>query len=234
MSDSRSVFSRVIVGWSVADHMRSELVVDVLQMATLETPPGARRDRPRRPRQQYELEPARPRRRHSVGEKVRLTGRYAAALGSRVPEPSRMTKLLRGIAGQRGSLHARVPKQPTGEPSGEGTSTGFGIRCHRSLLVPASSPLRKSCRGTTRADFKPTPTRSPMGSHPSGECLTAPLDCLRQRCEAPCDGGGCGHGADIGPKQRSESISQNSGRRPLTCGFTFVAGAGFEPATSGL
>lgn len=45
-------------------------------------------------------------------------------------------KLLRGIAGQRGSSHARVPQHPTGEPSGEGTSTGFGIRCHRSLLVP--------------------------------------------------------------------------------------------------
>lgn len=28
------VFSRVIVGWSIADHMRSELVVDALQMAT--------------------------------------------------------------------------------------------------------------------------------------------------------------------------------------------------------
>ena len=28
------VFSRVIVGWSIADHMRSELVIDALQMAT--------------------------------------------------------------------------------------------------------------------------------------------------------------------------------------------------------
>jgi len=28
------VFSRVIVGWSIADHMRSELVLDALQMAT--------------------------------------------------------------------------------------------------------------------------------------------------------------------------------------------------------
>lgn len=28
------VFSRVIVGWSIADHMRAELVVDALQMAT--------------------------------------------------------------------------------------------------------------------------------------------------------------------------------------------------------
>jgi putative transposase len=28
------VFSRVIVGWSIADHIRSELVVDALQMAT--------------------------------------------------------------------------------------------------------------------------------------------------------------------------------------------------------
>ena len=28
------VFSRVVVGWSIADHMRSELVLDALQMAT--------------------------------------------------------------------------------------------------------------------------------------------------------------------------------------------------------
>jgi putative transposase len=34
------VFSRVIVGWSIADHMRSELVVDALQMATWRRNPG--------------------------------------------------------------------------------------------------------------------------------------------------------------------------------------------------
>jgi len=35
------VFSRQIVGWSIADHMRSELVVDALQMATWRRKPGA-------------------------------------------------------------------------------------------------------------------------------------------------------------------------------------------------
>ena len=35
------VFSRVIVGWSIADHMRSELVVDALQMATWRRQPEA-------------------------------------------------------------------------------------------------------------------------------------------------------------------------------------------------
>jgi transposase InsO family protein len=34
------VFSRIIVGWSIADHMRSELVVDALQMATWRRDPG--------------------------------------------------------------------------------------------------------------------------------------------------------------------------------------------------
>ena len=35
------VFSRQIVGWSIADHMRSELVVDALQMATWRRRPVA-------------------------------------------------------------------------------------------------------------------------------------------------------------------------------------------------
>lgn len=35
------VFSRQIVGWSIADHMRTDLVVDALQMATWRRRPGA-------------------------------------------------------------------------------------------------------------------------------------------------------------------------------------------------
>lgn len=35
------VFSRVVVGWSIADHMRSDLVVDALQMATWRRRPEA-------------------------------------------------------------------------------------------------------------------------------------------------------------------------------------------------
>lgn len=35
------VFSRQIVGWSIADHIRSELVVDALQMATWRRHPQA-------------------------------------------------------------------------------------------------------------------------------------------------------------------------------------------------
>ncbi len=35
------VYSRLIVGWSIADHMRSELVVDALQMATWRRRPDA-------------------------------------------------------------------------------------------------------------------------------------------------------------------------------------------------
>ena len=34
------VFSRVVVGWSIADHMRSELVVDALEMARWRRRPG--------------------------------------------------------------------------------------------------------------------------------------------------------------------------------------------------
>ena len=35
------VFSRVVVGWSIADHMRTDLVVDALQMATWRRHPEA-------------------------------------------------------------------------------------------------------------------------------------------------------------------------------------------------
>ncbi len=35
------VFSRQIVGWAIADHMRSDLDVDALQMATWRRRPGA-------------------------------------------------------------------------------------------------------------------------------------------------------------------------------------------------
>jgi transposase InsO family protein len=35
------VFSRVVVGWSIADHMRSDLVVDALQMAIWRRRPQA-------------------------------------------------------------------------------------------------------------------------------------------------------------------------------------------------
>ena len=44
-------YSRRIVGWSIADHIRSELVVDALQMARWHRRPAARHDRARRPRQ---------------------------------------------------------------------------------------------------------------------------------------------------------------------------------------
>ena len=40
----QDAYSRRIVGWSMADHMRAELVVDALQMARRAPPPGARPD----------------------------------------------------------------------------------------------------------------------------------------------------------------------------------------------
>jgi putative transposase len=40
----QDVYSRRIVGWSMADHMRTELVTDALQMALAPTPAGARAD----------------------------------------------------------------------------------------------------------------------------------------------------------------------------------------------
>ena len=41
--------SRAIVGWSMAEHMRAELVVDALQMAVTRRAPAARSDPPLRP-----------------------------------------------------------------------------------------------------------------------------------------------------------------------------------------
>ena len=62
----QDVFSRRIVGWSMADHMRTELVTDALQMALAQRRPGARADlalRPGQPVRQPRLRPAGPRRR---------------------------------------------------------------------------------------------------------------------------------------------------------------------------
>ena len=47
----QDAYSRRIVGWSMADHMRAELVVDALQMAVAPPPPGARPDPSFRPGQ---------------------------------------------------------------------------------------------------------------------------------------------------------------------------------------
>ena len=45
----QDLFSRLIVGWSMADHLRSELVVDALEMALAPTSPRPRADSPLRP-----------------------------------------------------------------------------------------------------------------------------------------------------------------------------------------
>jgi transposase InsO family protein len=42
------VYSRMIVGWSIADHMRAELVVDALQMACWRRQPPTGHDLPQR------------------------------------------------------------------------------------------------------------------------------------------------------------------------------------------
>ena len=63
----QDAYSRAIVGWSMADHMRAELVVDALQMAVAPPPPGARTDPPQRPGIAIRLpglRPGRTRRRH--------------------------------------------------------------------------------------------------------------------------------------------------------------------------
>jgi putative transposase len=40
----QDLFSRLIVGWSMADHLRSEMVLDALEMALARTLPRARAD----------------------------------------------------------------------------------------------------------------------------------------------------------------------------------------------
>ena len=70
----QDAYSRRIVGWSMADHMRSELVVDALQMAVSAPAPGARADPPHRPglairRRWPSARPPRRRHRRSMGSK---------------------------------------------------------------------------------------------------------------------------------------------------------------------
>jgi putative transposase len=63
----QDLFSRRIVGWAMAGHMRKELVVEALQMAVRQRRPSAGHDpsfRPRRPIHQPDLRPGLPRRRH--------------------------------------------------------------------------------------------------------------------------------------------------------------------------
>jgi len=47
----QDVFSRRIVGWARDSHMRTELVLDALEMALARRPPGARADLALRPGQ---------------------------------------------------------------------------------------------------------------------------------------------------------------------------------------
>ena len=63
----QDLFSRRIVGWSMAGHMRQELVVDALTMAVNARKPVAGNDPPLRPRRAIhrpDVRPYLPRRRH--------------------------------------------------------------------------------------------------------------------------------------------------------------------------
>ncbi len=137
------VFARRVVGWSIADHLRSELVIDALDMA-------------------------RWRRRPAVGQTVvhsdHGTQYTSWAFGHRLRTA--------GLLGSMGSLDRRLLRQQhgrvvlrlhaarTARPEGMGESAGTGerhIRVDRSLVQPAPTPFRA---------WQPVPDRLRTTPHP--------------------------------------------------------------------
>ena len=151
----QDAYSRRIVGWSMADHMRSELVVDALADGRRAPAPGARADPPLRPGLAIRvagLRPGRSRRRH----------RPLDGLQGRLLRQRRRRELLRHA--QEG---ARAPPLVADPPRAHLR----GLRVHRSLLQPRPPPLharRCSRPPTTRTELSATPEpASPLrGSHP--------------------------------------------------------------------
>ncbi|HMC51617.1 MAG TPA: IS3 family transposase [Acidimicrobiales bacterium] len=117
--------SRRVVGWSMAEHMRVELVCDALRMAIDARRPGARVDLPLRPRHPVHLGrvPPAPRgQRH--GSELLETPSVLGQRGGR--------ELVR-IA-QRGMHPPVLLAHPGSGPSG-------GVRIHRGLLQPPAAAL---------------------------------------------------------------------------------------------
>ncbi len=116
--------SRKIVGWAIADHMRSQLVTDALKQAlgSRQIAPGLIPQRPRQPIRQHQLPPT-PRQTQHASKHVR----------PRQPVSQRLDRILHGHAQEGNVGRRKLPKRDRRPPR--------TLRLHRELLQHASQTL---------------------------------------------------------------------------------------------
>jgi hypothetical protein len=122
----QDLFSRRIVGWSMADRMRSQLVVDALEMALQHrrTAPGLIH--------------------HSdQGSQVRVAGlRPSGPRGRDRAVDGQPRRLLRQRRRRELLRHARERAHPPPTVADEGRTADRGVRLHRAVLQPPAPPRR--------------------------------------------------------------------------------------------
>ena len=163
-------FSRRVVGWSIADHIRTELVVDALEMARWQRRPEPRCHRPRR-----------------QGNAIHLVGLRPPAPRSRSARLDGPDRLQHRQRPHRVVLvdHAtRTPRPPRlGQP---GRTRRGDLRVDRGLVQPHPTPqlaghalsalVREPSHRRTRSGMITTPFVSGNRVRLRGEPLDPPVD----------------------------------------------------------
>ena len=189
----QDAYSRAIVGWSMADHMRAELVVDALQMAV-----ARRRPEPGLIHHSDQgsairlagLRPGRPRRRHRALDGLQgrlLRQRRRRELLRDAQEGARPPPLLadpprahQEVFEYIEAFYNRVRRHST-----LGMLAPAGLREQHSQRPPEpASPLRGS--GLPESDHQQLEPESPTLSGEAGElhCLESSASCVWARLEA--------------------------------------------------